>query len=88
MGFNELVSMADTPADVQGPQGAGAVCSARPALHLSQHCADITDREHCPADKQCGDNHNATTISMTNAREAHFPGPTGQHIKSNYKSKN
>lgn len=37
MGSNEFVFMADIPADVQGPKGAGAVPSTRSVSHSSQH---------------------------------------------------
>lgn len=55
MGFNEFVFAADTPTDVQGPQGVGAVPSTHPVSRPTQHSMRmLSDREHCPANKQCG----------------------------------
>lgn len=66
--YNEFVFVADTLADMQDPQGAGAVPSIQPALHLPQYSVQtLSDRDNCPTDKQCGDNHNVTTILIINA---------------------
>lgn len=89
MGFNEFVLIADIPADMPGPQGAGAAPSTQPVLHPSQRSICTHPSTPCrsylaeSAAQQANSGRDSNNDGHDNvAYQAPVAGPAGQHLKS------